>query len=220
MSENLKTAVIVGSTGLVGTHLLDRLITDDRYGRIVLLTRKQHKLESPKIETIITDFSSDQLLKDSIEGDEVYCCLGTTINKAGSKENFKRIDLDIPLKIGEYALANKVPSYYLVSSLGASSKAMNFYGKTKGQLEDALTELNMERLVIFRPSLLLGTRSENRLGESVAKALMPVFKLLLHGSFKKYRSIKADTVAEAMVIVANSVKAQTVYESDEIENLV
>ena len=219
MTENLKTAIIIGSTGLVGSHLLERLIDDDRYGKIVLLTRREHKLKSSKIDTIITDFSSDQLLKDSIVGDEVFCCLGTTINKAGSKENFKKIDLDLPFKVAECAVANKVAGYYLVSSLGANSKSMNFYRKTKGQLEEALIDLNIERLAIFRPSLLLGDRSEHRLGESVATAVMPLLNPFLLGSIRKYRSIKADTVAAAMIKIANSEHVQAIYESDEIQHL-
>ena len=220
MTENLKTAIIVGATGLVGSHLLERLIQDARYGKIVLLSRRQHDLTSSKIDTVITDFSSDQLLKDSMVGDEVFCCLGTTIKKAGSQENFRKIDLELPLKVAEHAVANKVPGYYLVSSLGASSRAMNFYGKTKGQLEEALKHLNIERLAIFRPSLLLGKRPAYRFGESVATAVMPLLNPFLIGSLKKYRSIHADAVAAAMVNIANSDHAQTIYESDEIQQLI
>ncbi len=216
MTENLKTAIIVGSTGLIGTHLLERLITDERYGKIVLLSRRRHILESPKIETIITDFSSDQVLKQSIIGDEVFCCLGTTINKAGSKDNFKKIDLHLPLIIAEYAVANKVRGFYLVSSLGASTSTLNFYLKTKGQLEKALQDLNIERLAIFRPSLLLGKRSEHRFGESIGGFVFPMFNPFLLGPLKKYRPIQAHAVAAAMINVANSDRIQSIYESDEI----
>ena len=219
MTENLKTAIIVGSTGLVGSHLLERLIEDDRYCRIVLLSRKQHELESSKVETIITDFSNEEVLLSSIKGDEVFCCLGTTIAKAGSKANFRKIDLELPLTIAEIAVRNGVAAYYLVSSLGASTSTMNFYLKTKGQLEKALSDLNIGRLAIFRPSLLLGKRSEVRIGESVGGAIFPLLNPFLLGPLKKYRPIQADTVAAAMVEIANRDRIQTIYESDEIEHL-
>jgi len=212
-------AIIAGATGLVGTYLLEMLLADDNYGEVCVLTRRELNLGNQKVREVVTGFEN---LKDSlkeIEADHVFCCLGTTMKKAGTKKNFIKVDLEYPLKLAEIMLEKKAGKYLLVSALGASTKSIFFYNRVKGEVEKAIRSLAYPSLYIFRPSLLLGERKEKRTGEDIAKKTYKYLDRLFIGPFKRYKGIHAKTVAYAMINMAKSGPEGTVIlESDQVKS--
>ncbi len=212
-----KTAVLFGATGLTGNLVLGILAKDERYEKIRVFTRSELTVNSDKIEVIVTDLENLDSLADNIKGHDLFCCLGTTIKKAGSKENFRKVDLEFPVKIAEIASKNKVPNFILISSIGADPQSSNFYLKTKGEAEEAIQKSGFKKLVILRPSMLLGKRKEFRLLEEAGKLVMLPLKFILKGRLRKYRAIDAERVAKAMVKFANITTSKKIFESHEIE---
>ena len=202
MSQELKTAIVFGATGLIGGCTVELLLNDARYRKVTLLSRRLLEIEHKKLEQHIVDFDNLLQAKPLVEADHAYCCLGTTIKKAGSQAEFIKIDHDIPLRLSKFCNENGVRYFALVSSLGASAAASNFYSNTKGVLEDNVREQFQQKLGIFRPSLLLGEREELRTGEFIGQKVLPILNPLLFGGLKKYKAIKAETVAKAMISIA------------------
>ncbi len=212
-----KTAVLFGATGLTGNLVLGILAKDERYEKIRVFTRSELTVNSDKIEVIVTDLENLDSLADNIKGHDLFCCLGTTIKKAGSKENFRKVDFEFPVKIAEIASKNEVPNFILISSIGADPQSSNFYLKTKGEAEEAIQKSGFKKLVILRPSMLLGKRKEFRLLEEAGKLVMLPLKFILKGRLRKYRAIDAERVAKAMVKFANITTSKKIFESHEIE---
>jgi uncharacterized protein YbjT (DUF2867 family) len=211
-----RKALIVGATGLIGGYCLQTLIDDPNYSEVIALVRKASLKSHPKLKTVVIKFENleDELSK--IQAHDVYCCLGTTIKKAGSQEAFKNIDFALVVKVAELMRKQGAEQFLIVSSLGADKDSKVFYSRVKGEMESALQELGYPCLRIIRPSLLLGTRKEFRLGEKIAAILTPVLKPLLFSSLKKYRPVEAEKVARFMVKVAHEepILGVHVYESD------
>lgn len=207
--------IIVGATGLVGNHLLLNLIEDSYFEEITILVRKNIQVDSSKVEQIVFDFENEASYLKLPTTDAIFCCLGTTINVAGSKENFRKVDFQYPLNMARLV---KSEQYLLVSSMGANKESSIFYPKTKGELEEELKKLNFASLNIFRPSQLTGNRKEFRKGEIVSEKIMTIFSFLIP---KKYQLIKAETVAKAMKIKAKEEnKGKFIFSSDEIKQIV
>lgn len=215
-----RTACVAGGTGLVGGNLLRLLLEDPAYERVTALVRKPSPLTQPRLVQATVDFDR---LEDSakLDGSEdVFCCLGTTIRKAGSQEAFRKVDFDYPLRLARLASAAGAKRFLLVTSLGADRDSMVFYSRVKGEVEQAVAKERFEALHIFRPSVLAGDRGESRPGERVAIALMKGLSFLLLGPLRKYRAIEAAVVAKAMVLAARSgTPGVTIHESDEIQAL-
>lgn len=215
-----KTAIVFGASGLIGNLLIQKLLQDNRYQKIILIVRSSMNLKHDKLEEKIVDFNTFVQQISPIQADEIYCCIGTTIKKAGSKEAFEAVDLEIPSKIAQLAVINNIQKLLVISSLGANLHTSNFYLKTKAKMEHSMAKKTIDTVIFFRPSLLLGSRKEFRFGELMAKIFMPIMHIFLLGSLKKYRAIKAEVVAEVMINVANSDKEGLCYlESDEIVDL-
>ena len=212
-----KIALLFGATGLTGTHVLERLINDDNYERIKIFTRSDLPYSGNKAEIFKTPIENIGNYEDEIKGDNLFCCLGTTIKKAGSRKNFRKVDYEFPVKIARIAEKNRVPGFHVISAIGADAESSSFYLRTKGELENALLGMDFQRLIILRPSLLLGKRDEFRLWEELAKLFMQLLRPGLRGRFRKYRGIEAETVAKAMVKLANSETGKLIFESHEIE---
>ncbi len=213
----MKTAIVIGSTGLTGGYLLTELVANPNYSKIIVLVRKASGQHNLKVEEQVVDFNKLIDFKNKIIGDDVYCTIGTTIKKAGSQEAFAKVDLEYPLSIAKIAKENGAKHFLLMSSLGANASSGNFYLKTKGALENVLRDLNFDSLSIFRPSILLGPRSEFRLGEKIGIFFMRLFSFLLLGSLKKYRPIHAKQVAHAMVAAGqDGEKGLKIFESDKM----
>ncbi len=217
MEEN--SALIAGATGLIGRHLLEKLLEDDHYQTLYVLTRKPLSHANPKIKELVVDF--DTFSEDDLPAvDDVYCCLGTTMKKAGSKNAFRKVDYHYPLKIAQIARQKGARQYLLVSSMGADKRSRFFYNQVKGEVEEAVAVVGFETLHIFQPSILLGERTEKRLGERIGQISMQVIAPLLLGRLRKYRPIRASMVAEAMQKAAEkNLTGPHLFESDKIKIL-
>ncbi|HLF20040.1 MAG TPA: oxidoreductase [Bacteroidota bacterium] len=215
-----KTALIVGASGLVGGQCLDLLLEDDAYRRVNVVVRRPLPLTHPKINQHIVDFGRLQQHSDILDADHVFCCLGTTIRSAGSKEAFHKVDFTYVVQTAALASRNGAQQFLVVSSLGANPASRSFYLRVKGEMEDALRKLSFSSIRIFRPSLLLGNRPEFRVGEWVGGIAMRAVSIAMVGNLKRYRAIEARTVAQAMVGSAkSSVTGVHVYESEQIQEL-
>jgi uncharacterized protein YbjT (DUF2867 family) len=194
-----RTAVLAGATGLVGAHCLDRLLAEPRYGRVVVLARRplERARGDERVQVRVVDF--DHLNGVVTEADDVYCCLGTTIRAAGSREAFYRVDHDYPVALARLAREVGATRFALVSSIGASRSARNYYLRMKGETERDVAAVGYECLELFRPSMLLGRREERRRRESVAMSVMQVAAPVLAGPMRAYRPVRAEQVAAAMV---------------------
>jgi len=209
-------AVLVGATGLVGGHCLKRLLEDPRTESVTVFARRQSTLRHPKLDWRVVDMSAPEIFS----ADEFYCCLGTTIKKAGSREEFRRIDLEIPVAWARAARDGGVARTTLVSSVGADIGSSNFYLATKGEIERAFSDFRLPYLGIFRPSILIGARGERRILESIGQALSRCVSPFFVGGISKYRAISADSVAQALVRAARCPdRGIQVYEYDDILRL-
>ena len=193
----MRTALVVGGTGLVGGHLVERLLKSDDYSSITVLVRKQSFDLSPKLNEKIFDFKDEKSFTQIEPHQNVFCCLGTTIKKAGSKERFMKIEHDLPLEISRIAKEEGCRTMILISSMGANSKSKNFYSRVKGLLEEALEEIEFEEFHILRPSILLGKRSETRPTEYISKLVMDYLSFLLPW---KYKPIHASIIKKSLGI--------------------
>jgi uncharacterized protein YbjT (DUF2867 family) len=213
----MKIAIIIGATGLVGNTLVEQILENSVYSKVVLLLRKPLNIIHPKLVQEVIDFDKPDTSK--IVGDDLFCAMGTTLAKAGSKEAQYKIDCTYPYEIGKIAKANGVKQYILVSSVGADFDSSNFYLRTKGDLEKKIESLGFQNFVSLRPSMLLGNRGEFRLGEKIGTVLSNVLSPLLFGSLRKYHGIHATDVAKVMQLFANQGLSGVKYiEYDEIMN--
>jgi len=215
-----KKALIIGATGLIGNELINLVSRSDYYQRIYILVRRKKGFESDKVIEILADFDNLEESLKSIQVNDVYNCLGTTMKKAGSKEEFHKIDFSYPIEIARTMRKNGSETFLNVSALGANKSSVIFYNRVKGELEEALGEVEFKSLVIFRPSLLLGDRNEKRAGEDIAKKTYKVLDKIFIGPLKKYSGIEGKTVALAMFEMAKrNPEGLTILESDEIKKV-
>ncbi|ALI98418.1 oxidoreductase [Rufibacter tibetensis] len=197
-----KVALIAGASGLVGGHCLQLLLQSPRYNKVISVGRKKLNLEHPKLQQIIVDFDNLEQYHHSLIADDVYCCLGTTIKKAGSKENFRKVDYTYVVNLAKITSRHFATQFLVVSALGADSHSRIFYNHVKGEMEEAVKKLPFTAVHIFQPSLLLGERQEVRLGERAAATFMKTAGFLFNGPLRKYKGIHAKTVAKAMLEAA------------------
>ncbi|MBP9648999.1 MAG: oxidoreductase [Paludibacteraceae bacterium] len=216
----MKTALIIGSTGLVGSALLNELLAHPAYSKVISFTRKPSGNTHPKLHEHCIDFNNIASYKDLIQGDDLYCAMGTTIKKAGSQAAFTLVDYTYPYQFATIAKSNGVKQFLLVSSIGANAQSKNFYLQTKGTIENDISLLGFETVVIFRPSLLLGKRTEFRFGEKIAMHISQLFSFLFVGKLRPYAPIHSHTVAKAMVSVAQQANTGVnIYASDAIKEV-
>jgi uncharacterized protein YbjT (DUF2867 family) len=217
----MKTALIAGTSGLVGRELLGQLLASTEYDRVVSLGRRPLPVDDPKLLQEVVDFTALDRPGGDWRCDDAYCCLGTTIRQAGSREAFRAVDHAAVLAFAWAARRHGARRFFLVSALGADPASRVFYSRVKGETEEALAVLGFETLGVFRPSLLLGSRDRPRPGERLMAALLWVAEPLLLGTLRKYRAIRADVVARAMLRSSFGVGARgrLVFASDEIQDL-
>jgi uncharacterized protein YbjT (DUF2867 family) len=214
-----KIALVFGASGLVGNEVVKQLILSEHYDKIKIFVRQKTGLNHPKLTEVLNNLENPENIAEEIAGNDLFCCLGTTIKKAGSKEAFEQVDLHLPMAIAKIALQNNVNQYIVVSSIGANADSGSFYLRTKGKMEKGIQSFSFEKICILRPSILLGKRKEKRFGESAGKILSKVFSFLFVGQLKKYKGIQAKLVAKAMIILANSDNTRIILESDEIAKI-
>ena len=169
----MKSILLLGATGLVGTECLRQAIADDRISHITVLSRSLLSVHHHKITEVITPLEEMEKYPGAFSADAVVCALGTTINKAGSQEVFRKVDFEFPLRAATIAHAQGAKHFLLVSALGANSRSSVFYNRVKGETEDAVIKIPFNCITIVRPSLLLGDRKEFRLGERIAQLFSP-----------------------------------------------
>ena len=216
--------MLLGATGLTGGKVLQGLLGRDEVSQVVALVR--HKLPTlhDKLAQHEVDFDRLEDHAELFDVDVIICCLGTTIKKAGSQDQFRKVDLGYPMKAGELGRSRGVRAFILMSAIGASSSSTIFYNRVKGELEDALRDLDYPYLSIYHPSLLLGDRKEQRTAEALGIKAMPLVNRLLIGPLDKYRGIEAQTVASAMVNeacrLASEPAAEQVVQTREYDEIV
>ena len=215
----MKTALVFGSSGLVGSHLVRLLNKNSIYEKIKLFVRSTSEIKTSKIEIINTDFNNLSNHKEDINGDDCFFCIGTTKKNTPDKDEYRRIEYDIPVEIAKIAKSNSINSFFYVSSGFANPKSSGAYLKNKGQVEEELIKLNFSILGIMRPSFLVGNRKEKRPGEEVGIFFFKIFSPLLLGPLKKMRPIQSEKVAKVMIKVANENLKKTIFESNEIAEL-
>ncbi|MGH8673162.1 MAG: NAD(P)H-binding protein [Burkholderiales bacterium] len=209
----IRTALLVGATGLIGSYLLKRLIASPAYSRVIVWVRRPLAVSAPKLTVEMVHF--DHLDERRIDAEDVYCCLGTTIKQAGSQEAFRRVDFGYPVALARRAASDGARRLFVVSALGANARSSVFYSRVKGEMEDAVRASGVSQVYFFRPSLLDGPREEVRLGERIGSLVGSLLGPLLG----TYRPIQADTVAEAMLVVATQDLEAGIYESSRLREL-
>lgn len=213
-----KTAIIAGASGLIGRSLTQHLLNSDDYGQIIALVRKPLGFQHKKLSEVKIDFDELANIKDFPKADDIFCCLGSTMKKAGSKEAFYKIDFTYPYELAKAALVAGGDRYFLVSALGAKKNSKYFYSRVKGELEDQISFLDYRTIYIFKPSLLRGNREESRIGEKLMQAFTRIIPFV--GPWKKYRPIHADKVADSMMKVAQQEdKGCYFYQSEIMRNM-
>lgn len=221
MSLNKKTALVLGATGLIGKELVNIISEKEEYEKIHLLVRRPIDLPSEICEVHLVNFDELPKYHELFKVNDVFCCLGTTIKKARSKEAFRKVDYEYPVEAAKLAKENGAETFLIVTAMGADSKSVFFYNRVKGQVEETLNKLNLPSLHIFRPSLLLGEREEFRFGEKLAERVSGVMNKLMIGPLRPYRGIQARKVAAAMAFIAQSnKKGNNVYHSHQIDSIV
>lgn len=215
--KTMRSALVVGATGLVGSSLVKLLCESEEYAAVNVISRRPLDFTHPKLVVKLCEF--DQIADKDIEfAHEVFCCLGTTMKKAGSKQQFEKVDFEYPLTIAAIAKNRGVGHFIVISAMGANEKALAYYSQVKGKLEAELIKMDFPRLSIVRPSLITGDRQEFRLGETIGDKVLKVLNPILIGPLKKLHSIPATQIALAMKIIALNGKEQKVaiYLSDEL----
>jgi uncharacterized protein YbjT (DUF2867 family) len=210
-----RTALLAGATGLVGSHVLEYLLADDAWSRVVTLGRRTTSQRHDKLEQRLVDLGAIEALGDLPHAGDVFCCLGTTIKQAGSQQAFRRVDYDFVVGLARAGLRVGATQFLLISAIGADPESRVFYSRVKGEAEAAIRKLPYRAIQIFRPSLLLGERSEFRLGERIAMIGAPLLQLFLVSRLRRYRPIQASDVARAMVRIAREApRGPNVFEYD------
>ena len=215
----MKTALVFGSSGLVGQQLVQLLIQNNSYQKIKLFVRKKPNIQNPKIEIIETKFDNLEILSPEIKGDDCFFCIGTTKKNSPDKTEYQRVELELPKKIANLAKQNNLQSFIFVSSGYANSKSSGDYLKFKGLVEEELISLEFNNLGILRPSFLVGNRKEKRIGEKIGIIVFKILSPLMVGPLKRMKPIHVKTVAGAMIKIAQLEIKQTIFESDEIVKL-
>lgn len=214
-----KTALLLGASGLAGGHCLSYLLNDDYYSQVDVIARRPLDFHHPKLVQHLVKF--DRLAEEcrDIKVDDVFCCLGTTMKKAGSREAFYKVDFTYPLEVAKLSKINGAKQFLLVSALGANPKSSIFYNRVKGEVEEAIGQCGYQGFHVFRPSLLLGERQEKRMLEGMAQVAFNLLSRIMIGAFGRYRAIEGKTVAYSMVWVAKKQQGGRVIESREIQRI-
>jgi len=215
----MKTAILFGATGLVGSELLRRIPDDPHYEKLLVFVRKKFKARHLNVQVHEVNFDDPDSFAHLVKGDECFCALGTTMRKARSKEAFRKVDFELVVKIAEIASSNNVKKFLVVSSVGANPSSKNFYLRTKGEMEKEVQKFPFPETIIVRPSFLLGKRREFRLGEMVGIGFARILNPLMIGPLKDYKPIRVKMLAKAILNLANSANDKSVFSSPELMQL-
>ncbi|MBL7843828.1 MAG: oxidoreductase [Cyclobacteriaceae bacterium] len=211
----MRTALLAGSTGLIGKQLLELLLEDSHYTVVKAISRKPLDIQHAKLQNIVADLNTLTEHHDQLKADDVFCCLGTTIKQAGSQAAFRQVDYEYPLELARLTKNQGATQYLIITALGSDAKSGIFYNRVKGEVEQAIDAVGFDSYHIFRPSLLLGERTEKRAGEGAATV---VYKALGFMIPLKYKAIDSAKVARAMLHFAKqNSKGKFIHESKELQ---
>lgn len=212
-------ALIIGSTGLSGKALLNKLASDKRYSEVIAFTRRDFSTENDKIKPLKVNFENPEEWSDQINGNVLFSAMGTTMKTAGSKENQFKVDFTYQFECAKAAAENGVEIYCLVSSVGANSKSRIFYSRIKGELEDAISKLPFKKIRILQPGPITGNREVKRTIENMSVSLIRFFNKI--GLFKKYTPATGEDIAKALINAANDNNSSRIkkYVLDEVLEL-
>lgn len=204
MLEQTRKAIVIGATGMVGRQLVTQLLEQQAYSEVVILVREPLEVTHSKLKQVIVNWEELQKHESAFhQADDLFCCLGTTIKKAGSQAAFRKVDLEYPVTAAKIAKKHGIKQFIGISSMGADPKSRIFYSRTKGQFEEEITKIGIPSVHFVRPSLLIGERKEHRTGEKMGEILLgfldPLLKL---GKGQQFRAIPGTLVAAAMIRIA------------------
>ncbi|MFS4468918.1 NAD(P)H-binding protein [Maribacter sp. 2210JD10-5] len=219
MEPNGKIAIILGATGLTGGILLRQLLNDERYIEIKLFSRSSIGFEHPKITEFLVDLFDFEAFQKKFKANVLFCCIGTTASKTSDKELYRKIDYGIPLEAAKTAKRNGIASFLVISAMGANPKSTIFYNRIKGEMEREVLDVSISKTHILQPALIGGTRNESRTGEWIFKQVMKLIDPILIGGLKKYKSIRPEKIAKAMVWLDNHNYKRIRVPSDELQKL-
>ena len=214
-----KTAILIGATGLTGSFLLNNLLEDKDYTKIIILSRKTTGINHPKLEEHIIDLFNIKNYKHLIQGDVAFCCIGTTKSKTPDQQVYTKIDCGIPSDFATICNENKVGSFLVISSMGAKANSNTFYLKTKGMMERLVLSSGIKNIYVLRPSIIIGNRNEKRFLERFAKVLFKCFDFFMVGIFEPYKSIHAKDIAKAMITLSKVGFETSILQSNQIQKL-
>lgn len=214
-----KTAIILGASGLTGGFVLQKLIEDERYDTIKLFSRSKIEGLPDKVQQFIGDLLELNQFKTDFTADEVYCCIGTTAKKTPDKTLYKKIDFGIPVAAAKLSKENNIPTFLVISAMGANKNSTVFYNKTKGEMENSVLKQQIKNTYVLRPSLIGGDRQETRLLEKIGLVIFKVIQPLFIGKLKKYKIVNAETIAQAMIGLANTKYSEVIITSEHINKL-
>lgn len=214
-----KTAIILGATGLTGNLLLNKVLNNEAYSKVIVFSRSELSETHEKLQVKIINLLQLIDYKSHFMADVVFCCIGTTKAKTPDESVYKSIDYGIPVAAAKLCKANNIETFIVVSALGANADSRFFYNRIKGEMERDVLKLHIKNTYILQPSLIEGQRNERRIFEWFWQKLMVVVNVLLIGWLKKYRSIKAGTIANAMVILDLKGYKQHTIESNHIKKI-
>jgi uncharacterized protein YbjT (DUF2867 family) len=212
-----KSALVLGATGLTGGHVLQLLLDSAQYHTVYIYTRRSLGIQNPKLKEMIIDYDS---YEGAVDADVVFCCLGTTIKIAKTKEAFKKVDQDYPVKIAQLQYEAGTKHFLVISAMGAAADSLFFYSRVKAEMEKLLSNIGFPRLQIFRPALIVGDRKEHRSGEKIAASINEVLNYILIGPLRKYQSVSALAIAKCMIDYANNsdIFGSIIVSSDRIKD--
>lgn len=212
----MKTAILAGTTGLIGAQVLELLLHNHGYDRVVALSRKPLTASHPKLTNLVINFDELENYRDQLKGDDVFCCLGTTMKQAGSREAFKKVDFHYPVSLARIAKDQGAKQFLLVTALGANARSSIFYNRVKGEVQAEISKMAFKAFHIFQPSMLVGPRTQERTGERIAQHIMRYAGFLIPA---KYKAIESAKVARAMIAIASQNQTGTfIYESAELQS--
>ncbi|GAA4243405.1 NAD(P)H-binding protein [Winogradskyella damuponensis] len=214
-----KTAIILGASGLTGGFVLQKLIEDERYDTIKLFSRSKIEGLPDKVQQFISDLLELNQFKTDFTADEVYCCIGTTAKKTPDKTLYKKIDFGIPVAAAKLSKENNISTFLVISAMGANKNSTVFYNKTKGEMENSVLKQQIKNTYVLRPSLIGGDRQETRLLEKIGLVIFKVIQPLFIGKLKKYKIVNAETIAQAMIGLANTKYSEVIITSEHINKL-
>ena len=215
----MKTAILFGSTGLVGSHLLKLLLSSNYYDKIKIFSRKSIEIKHPKIEFYNINFKELDSESDYVTGDDCFFCIGTTRKQTPNKQDYIDIELNLPIKIAKITKKNNIKSFIYISSGGANSKSKNLYLQNKGKAEENIINLEFDFTAIIQPSLLLGSRVQYRIGEMIAQFVFKNLSFIFVGKLKPFKAINAENVAKAIIRIIRDNKKNIYFSSDYLEDL-